>query len=97
MLGNTGDGNDMHPTIGESTSPILTATVLPATNNEEKTKMDQKYRQNTSNYLPELGPVSGKLRSVNRFFPNDNGPCLPIMSPTGHANWLVDEQDGRVE
>ena len=32
MLGNTGDGNDMHPTIGELVPPILTATALPATN-----------------------------------------------------------------
>ena len=32
VLGNTGDGNDMHPTIGELVPPILTATTLPATN-----------------------------------------------------------------
>ena len=29
-----GDGSDMHPAIGESTSPILTATAIPATNSK---------------------------------------------------------------
>ena len=34
LLGNTGVGREMHSTIGELTSPILTATAIPATNSE---------------------------------------------------------------
>ena len=36
LLGNTGAGSDMHPAIGESASPIRTATALPATNNKKQ-------------------------------------------------------------
>ena len=44
-------------------------------------------------YLLLFGPVSGKLRSVSKFLPGGKGPCLPVRSPTGHASWLVGEQD----
>ena len=40
----------------------------------------------TNSYLLEFGPVSGKLRSVNKFLPDDKRPCLPTRSPMGHAS-----------
>ena len=48
-------------------------------------------------YSLEFGPVSGKLRSVSKSLPGDKGPCLPVRSPTGHASWLVGEQDDEAE
>ena len=40
VVDNTGDGIDIHPTIGELTSPSLTATAIPATNSERQNTMD---------------------------------------------------------
>ena len=42
--GNADNGSGMHPAIGESTSPILTATAMPATSSKNITViMDKSY------------------------------------------------------
>ena len=38
--GNADNGSVMHPAIGESTSPSLTATAIPATNSKRQNTMD---------------------------------------------------------
>ena len=37
--------------------------------------------------------MNGKLRPVNKFLPGSKGRCLPVRSPSGHASWLVGEQE----
>jgi len=49
------------------------------------------YNTCTLLYSPALGPVNGKLKSVNKLL-SDNTPCLPVRSPTGQASWLSGEQ-----
>ena len=69
-LGNNDNGSDMHPTIGESAAPTLTATTIPATNNSKinQTMVEHRTTKNLNTYW-SLVPS-----------------CLPTRSPIGHAS-----------
>ena len=53
LLGSTGVGSETHPAIGESASPILTATAMPATNSK-RYNSDNRQRATNASILTRI-------------------------------------------